>query len=214
VIGDAELVAALRAGDEAAFSELVAAWSPSMLRIARSFVGTWQAAEDVVQDTWLGVIRGLGGFEQRSSLRTWVLSILANRARSRAARDRRLVLWSDLAEPDGDGGAGSFVDPSRFQGPGDPYPGHWTTAGEPVPWREQPETAAVSREALEALEAALAALPPRQQTVVRLRDVHDLTSQEVCAVLDISAENQRVLLHRGRSRLRAVLEAHYRADSA
>jgi RNA polymerase sigma-70 factor (ECF subfamily) len=212
--GDAELLAALRAGDEAAFAELVTAWSPSMLRIARSFVGTWQAAEDVVQDTWLGVVRGLGAFEGRSALRTWVLSILANRARSRAARDRRLVLWSDLAEPAADGDAGSWVDPARFRGSGDPYPGHWTTAGEPVPWREQPETSAISREALEVLEAALEALPPRQQTVVRLRDVHDLTSQEVCEVLDISAENQRVLLHRGRSRLRATLEVHYRADSA
>jgi RNA polymerase sigma-70 factor (ECF subfamily) len=212
--GDAELLAALRAGDEAAFAELVAAWSPSMLRIARSFVGTWQAAEDVVQDTWLGVVRGLGGFEGRSSLRTWVLSILANRARSRATRDRRLVLWSDLAQPEAAGDAGSWVDPARFRGPGDPYPGHWTTSGEPVPWREQPETSAISREALEVLEAALGALPPRQQTVVRLRDVHDLTSQEVCEVLDISAENQRVLLHRGRSRLRAALELHYSADSA
>jgi len=211
---DTELLAALRAGDEAAFGELVAAWSPSMLRIARSFVGTWQAAEDVVQDTWLGVVRGLGDFEGRSTLRTWVLSILANRARSRATRDRRLVLWSDLAEPDADGDAGSWVDAARFRGPGDPYPGHWTTAGEPVPWREQPETSAISREALEVLEAALEALPPRQQTVVRLRDVHDLTSQEVCEVLDISPENQRVLLHRGRSRLRAALELHYRAEPA
>jgi hypothetical protein len=121
--GDAALLAALRAGDEAAFAELVAAWSPSMLRIARSFVGTWQAAEDVVQDTWLGVVRGLADFEQRSTLRTWVLSILANRARTRATRDRRLVLWSDLAPPEADGDAGSGVDPARFRGPDDPYPG-------------------------------------------------------------------------------------------
>jgi RNA polymerase sigma-70 factor (ECF subfamily) len=215
--GDAELIAALRAGDEAAFSELVAAWSPSMLRIARSFVGTWQAAEDVVQDTWLGVVRGLGDFEGRSSLRTWTLSILANRARTRATRDRRLVLWSDLSEPAADGDASRWidgVDPARFRGAGDEYPGHWTTAGEPVPWREQPETSAISREALEVLEAALDALPARQQTVVRLRDVHDLTSQEVCEALDISPENQRVLLHRGRSRLRAALELHYRAEPA
>ena len=215
--GDAALLAALRAGDEAAFAELVAAWSPSMLRIARSFVGTWQAAEDVVQDTWLGVVRGLADFEQRSTLRTWVLSILANRARTRATRDRRLVLWSDLAPPEADGDTGRWVDgvdPARFRGPDDPYPGHWTTAGEPVAWREQPETSAISREALEVLDAALAALPPRQQTVVRLRDVHDLTSQEVCEALDISAENQRVLLHRGRSRLRAALELHYQAEPA
>jgi RNA polymerase sigma-70 factor, ECF subfamily len=212
--GDDELLASLRAGDETVFAELVAAWSPSMLRIARSFVGTWQAAEDVVQDTWLGVVRGLGGFEGRSSLRTWVLSILANRARSRATRDRRLVLWSDISEPGAEGDGTSWVDPARFRGPGDEYPGHWTTAGEPVPWREQPEISVIAREALEVLEAALEGLPPRQQTVVRLRDVHDLTSQEVCEALDISAENQRVLLHRGRSRLRAALEVHYRADSA
>jgi RNA polymerase sigma-70 factor, ECF subfamily len=211
---DDDLVDALRRGDEAAFADLVERWSPVMLRIARTYVGTWQAAEDAVQDTWLAVVHGLSGFEQRSSLRTWVFTILANRARTRGARDRRSVPWSELVEPERDGDATAWVDPARFRGPGDPYPGGWTPQGAPAPWRDQPESSTISREALEVLQEALEALPERQQTVVRLRDLHDLTSHEVCTVLNISAENQRVLLHRGRSRLRAELEGYHRSVSA
>jgi RNA polymerase sigma-70 factor, ECF subfamily len=207
--GDAALLAALRAGDEKAFATIVDEWSPVMLRIARTYVRTWPAAEDAVQDAWLGVVHGLDRFEGRSSLRTWVFTILANRARSRATRDARTVPWSQLGDELENGVPD--VDPARFRGPGDEYPGHWTTAGEPTPWRDQPERSVLSQEALALLEAALGALPERQQTVVRLRDVHDLTSQEVCRLLEISAENQRVLLHRGRSRLRAVLETYDRS---
>jgi RNA polymerase sigma-70 factor (ECF subfamily) len=198
---DAELVEALRGGDEAAFSRLVSEWSPSMLRIARTYVGTWAAAEDVVQDTWMAVVRGLPQFAHRSSLRTWVLTILGNRARSRATRE---VVWAELP-PDLD----AAVDPGRFRDDSDPFPGGWRPGGVPVPWREHPESSAVSREAMAVLQEALTALPERQQLVVRLRDVHDLSAGEVCEVLGISAENQRVLLHRGRSRLRAELERQY-----
>ncbi|MFI7587311.1 RNA polymerase sigma factor [Spongisporangium articulatum] len=211
---DAQLVAALRRGEETAFAALVDRWSPAMLRIARTHVATWSAAEDTVQDTWLAVIGGLDGFEGRSSLRTWVFTILVNRARTRGTRDRRTVPWSSLSDGDDPREAGSWVDAARFRGADDPYPDHWTPSGKPVPWAETPEGSALSREAMSVLESALAALPERQQTVVRLRDVHDLTSAEVCELLDISAENQRVLLHRGRSRLRAVLEDLYRSESA
>jgi RNA polymerase sigma-70 factor (ECF subfamily) len=211
---DELLLGALRQGDETAFADLVSRWSPAMLRIARTYVGTWPAAEDVVQDTWLAVVHGLDGFQGRSTLRTWVLSILANRARSRGVRDRRDVPWSALEDPEADGDLTGWVDPARFRGPQDPYPGHWTTTGGPTPWRDHPEVSAISREALTVLEQALEELPQRQQTVVRLRDVHDLTAHEVCEVLEISVENQRVLLHRGRSRLRAVLENYYRTLSA
>ena len=210
---DADLVRSLRDGDEAAFRQLVLNWSPPMLRIARTYVGTWAAAEDVVQDTWLAVVRGLPRFEQRSSLRTWALSILANRARTRAARDHAVVAWSQLPHQGEEGGADP-VEPGRFRGPDDPYPGHWAPGAAPTPWREHPEGAALSREAVQVLQHALEALPTRQQTVVRLRDLHDLSSQEVCEALGISAENQRVLLHRGRTRLRAELERHYSAEPA
>jgi RNA polymerase sigma-70 factor (ECF subfamily) len=213
-VDDAQLVAALRRGDESAFAALVDEWSPSMLRIARTFVATWAAAEDAVQDTWLAVVHGLDGFEGRSSLRTWVFSILANRARTRGARENRTIPWSSLTDEESEGDLASWVSPDRFRGPEDQYPGGWKPGATPVPWQDHPEGSALSREAMSVLEAALAHLPDRQQTVVRLRDVHDLTSAEVCAVLEISAENQRVLLHRGRSRLRAVLEEHYLQRSA
>lgn len=207
---DAQLVDALRRGDETAFAGLVDEWSPTMLRIARTHVATWAAAEDAVQDTWLAVVHGLGGFEGRSSLRTWVFTILANRARTRGVRDRRTLPWSALEDGElAPGDLTSWVDPARFRGSDDTRPGGWTPAGAPAAWQDHPESSALSREAMAVLDRALSHLPERQQTVVRLRDVHDLTSAEVCEVLDISAENQRVLLHRGRSRLRAVLEAHY-----
>lgn len=212
-MNDAQLVEALRRGDEVAFAGLVDDWSPAMLRIARTFVATWAAAEDAVQDTWLAVVHGVDRFEGRSSLHTWVFAILANRSRTRGERDRRTVPWSSLDDGEADGDATSWVDPARFRGPDDAYPGGWTPPGAPIPWRDQPESSVLSREAMTVLEQALAQLPERQQTVVRLRDVHDLTSTEVCEVLEISAANQRVLLHRGRSRLRAALEAHYQQSA-
>ena len=203
---DADVLARLRDGDDTAFAELVDRWSPSMLRIARSYLSTRQAAEDAVQDAWLGVVRGLAAFEGRSSLRTWVFTILVNQARSRGAREARTVPMSDLGPED----AGPTVDPSRFRGRGDPYPDHWTPAGIPVQWEGQPEGRALAGEALRMLGTALAALPARQRVVVTLRDVQGLTSDEVCDVLRISAGNQRVLLHRGRAVLRAQLEGYYR----
>jgi RNA polymerase sigma-70 factor (ECF subfamily) len=194
---DAVIVARLRERDEAMFAALIDAWSPGMLRAARAFVADEHAAQDVVQETWLGVLRGIAGFEGRSSVRTWAYRILCNRARSRGARDARLV-------PAGDD-AGPVVAPDRFRGPGEAYPGHWR--GHPAAW-PSPEDGVLAGEARRQLAAALAGLPARQRIVVTLRDVEGYGSDEVCDLLELSAANQRVLLHRGRAALRAALEAY------
>jgi RNA polymerase sigma-70 factor, ECF subfamily len=203
---DAHLLARLRAGDDAAFAELVDRWSPAMLRIARAYVATAQSAEDSVQDAWLGVVRGLPRFEGRSSLRTWVFTILVNQARTRGAREARTVPLSDLGRDDD---SGPTVDPSRFQGPDDPHPGGWKPTARPASWEGQPEGRVLAGEALRLLESALTMLPPRQRTVVTLRDVQGLTPEEACDVLGITPQNQRVLLHRGRAALRKALDDYY-----
>jgi RNA polymerase sigma-70 factor (ECF subfamily) len=205
---DSDVLARLRAGDELAFAEVVDRWSPTMLRIARGYVSTAQSAEDAVQDTWLGVIRGLPRFEGRSSLRTWVFTILVNQARTRGAREARTVPLSDLGRDDD---TGPTVDPGRFQGPDDPHPGGWKPAAQPVNWEGQPEGRLLAGEVLRLLESALTTLPPRQRTIVTLRDVQGLSPEEACEVLGITAQNQRVLLHRGRAALRKTLEDYYRS---
>ena len=197
---DATLVARLRAGDQAAFAEVVQAWTPAMLHVARSFVGSQASAEEAVQETWVAVLRGLDGFQGRSLLRTWVFSILANTARRQAERDGRQVPWSHAD----DDGIGPTVDPGRFRGPGEQWAGGWTAEGAPSAWH--PEVMALSAEVSAVLARALDDLPPRQRAVVGLRDVHGFTADEVCAALDLSPANQRVLLHRGRAQLRRVLE--------
>jgi RNA polymerase sigma-70 factor (ECF subfamily) len=207
---DAELVARLRAGDEVGFAGLVDAWSPAMLRLARSFVASRQAAEDVVQETWLGVLLGIDRFEGRSSLRTWAFSILVNRARTHGVREARSVALSQLGRHDADSDYRS-VDPDRFQGPDGEYPGHWTSVGAPVAWESDPERGALADEVRVALEAALATLPPRQCAAVTLRDVLGFGSDETCTALAVTPENQRVLLHRGRAALRTALEDYYRS---
>jgi RNA polymerase sigma-70 factor (ECF subfamily) len=202
---DEALLLRLRAGDERAFADVVDRWSPAMLRVARSYVSTDASAEEVAQEAWLAVLRGLGAFEGRSSLRTWVFRILVNLAKTRGVRESRSVPWSSMPSPD----AGPTVDPDRFRGPDDEWPGHWTDDGAPPRW-PTPEAAALAEEVRSLVAAELARLPDRQRTVVELRDVHGLTSEEVCSALGVSAVNQRVLLHRGRARLRAVLEDYYR----
>jgi RNA polymerase sigma-70 factor (ECF subfamily) len=199
------VVAALRAGDEALFGELVTSWSASMLRLARTHVSSDASAQDVVQETWLAVLRGLSGFEGRSTLRTWVFRILVNTAKARGVRESRVTLVADFAD---DGGP--TVDAARFRGPGDRWHRHWTPAGEPQPWDGDPVQGALRAEVRELLDAALSALPARQRAVVVMRDVEGLTAEEVREVLDLTPENQRVLLHRGRAKVRAELEAYYR----
>lgn len=199
---DTVLVDRLRAGDDAAFAALLDAWSSGMHRVARGFVATADSAAEVVQDTWLAVIQGLPGFEGRSSLKTWVYRILVNTARRRGGRESRTVPWSSLTADD----EGPTVDPSRFRGPGQPYEGHWIDW--PPPW-PGPEDATLAAEVRARAAAAVAALPDRQRVVITLRDVEGYEPAEVCEILEISAANQRVLLHRARAYVRGRLEAYF-----
>ncbi|MGO8871588.1 MAG: RNA polymerase sigma factor [Acidimicrobiales bacterium] len=188
---DEELLARLRDGDGEAFVTLVARYNGSLLRLARSYVPSDAVAEEAVQDTWMGVVRGLERFEGRSSFKTWLFRILMNRARSAGVREHR-NLSVDRAEP--------AVDPSRFDAGG-----AWA---EPVPpWEADADDRLVAASWAACLRRALDGLPERQREIVVLRDVEGLPSEDVCEVLGISEGNQRVLLHRGRSRLRTALEA-------
>jgi RNA polymerase sigma-70 factor, ECF subfamily len=197
---EAELLARLRAGDEEAFAALVARHHATMVAVALNFVRGRDVAEEVVQDAWLGVIGGLDRFEGRSSLKTWILSIVVHKAKTRGAREARTVPFASLAA-DEDAPA---VAPERFRGPRDGFPGHWRA----YPGNWSAEAAAQDRETLRVVMRAIADLPIAQQTVIRMRDVEGYSADEVCAALDVSEANQRVLLHRARSRVRAALERH------
>jgi RNA polymerase sigma-70 factor (ECF subfamily) len=205
VADDHALVERLRAGDEEVFMDLVARWSPSMLRVARMYVPSQAVAEEVVQEAWLGVLTGIGRFEGRSSLRTWVFSILVNRARTRGERERRTVPFAALARDEGEGEFNA-VDPSRFVREGDAV-GAW--AAPPVRWWEEPERALDSAEAVERIESEIARLPETQRAVITMRDVLGMSSEDVRHALDLSETNQRVLLHRARSKVRNALEDYY-----
>jgi len=203
--GEQELVKRLRCGDDRAFTEIVDAWSPVMLRVARSHVSTDASAEEVVQDAWMAVVKGLGRFEGRSSVRTWAFRILTNLAKTRGVREARTVPLSSL---DPGAPAGPSVKPDRFRTADDQWPGHWTPVGSPGRWHATPEDSSLTGELRDRLATSLTRLPGRQRAVVSLRDVHGLSADEVCWALGISASNQRVLLHRGRSRLRQDLESY------
>jgi RNA polymerase sigma-70 factor, ECF subfamily len=190
---DGELLGRLRAGDERAFVTLVRRHHAVMLRLAAGYVPSMAVAEEVVQDTWLGVLRGIRGFEGRSSVRTWLFRILVNRARTAGARERRSVAIGDSVPA---------VDQSRFDATG-----HW--AAPPERWVEEAEDRVDAAKLADRLRSAIGDLPGRQREVVLLRDVEGLSSEEVCGVLEISEGNQRVLLHRARSRLRQVLETEF-----
>jgi RNA polymerase sigma-70 factor (ECF subfamily) len=199
---DERVVAALRAGDERTFRELFERNYPMMKRVARSYVASDAVAEEVVQETWMAVVTGIERFEGRSALGTWIFSILTNQAKTHSARERRALPFSSVAPADAEAPA---VDPDRFQKDDEAWPGHW--AAPPRPW-EKPDRRLLSLEAREQLKDALAQLPERQRLIVVLRDIEGLSAEEVCDRLELSQENQRVLLHRGRSRLRACLERY------
>jgi len=201
---ETRLLNALRDGDESAFADLVERYHGPLKRLARTFGATDAVAEEIVQETWLGALQGLDGFEQRSSIKSWLFTILQNQARRRAAREKRSVPFSSLAGDDEDDDS-PVVDPGRFQGDDRCWPDHW--AAPPRPWSE-PHLRLAAIEAREQLRRALAGLPPKQQLVVALRDVEGLASDEVCEVLEISEANQRVLLHRGRAAIRTLLEEY------
>jgi len=200
---ETKLLAALRDGDEAAFRELVSMYHSSLLRVAQIYVSSRAQAEEVVQETWLAVLQGLDRFEGRSSLKTWIFSILANRAKTRAVRERRTIPFSALnpervPEP--------AVDPERFRDAEDPrWPGHW--ASPPQPW---PDDKLVAAETRGKLAEAIDALPGNQRAVISLRDLEGWSSEEVCNALGISETNQRVLLHRARAKVRTALEEYLR----
>jgi RNA polymerase sigma-70 factor (ECF subfamily) len=203
VTGDG-LLDRLRAGDEAAFRALVTRHDRAMRRMALSFVPSPSVADEVVQETWLAVIRGLDRFEGRSSLKTWIFRILVNRAQSRGAREQRTTPFSALAVPGED--AGGTVDPERFLGADSAFAGYWCVP--PSRFFELPEEQLLAGETLALVQEAIGALPARQQQVIRLRDVEGWDAEEVCESLSLSAANQRVLLHRARAAVRAALEAH------
>ncbi len=191
VLADADLVVRLRAGDEAAFAALVERYHPSLLRLAETMVPSRAIAEEVVQETWLGVVRGISRFEGRSSLRTWLFHILVNRARSTGVREKRrapaYAEWVPAVEPARFGKDGAWVDP-------------------PTPWPEDVDDRLAAEMLAERVRARLSQLPDLQRQVVTLRDLEGLSSVEVCELLAITEANQRVLLHRGRSRIRSMLE--------
>jgi RNA polymerase sigma-70 factor (ECF subfamily) len=197
------VIDALRAGDESAFRMLVADYGPAMLRLARMFVSSRAVAEEVVQEAWLGVLNGIGRFEGRSSLKTWIFRILTNTAKTRAVREGRSIPFSSLA---GEGDEGTAVDPDRFLGDDSRCPGHWALP--PQRWEAQPERSLLSSETLGVIEREIAKLPPNQAIVVTMRDVDGFDAEEVRNTLDISETNQRVLLHRARSKLRRALEEY------
>ena len=200
--GEAQLIEALRRGDEEAFRELVREYQPSLVRVARIYVPTQAAAEDVAAETWLGVLNGLDRFEGRSSLRTWIFRILTNIAKTRAVRDGRTLPFSALQEPGRVPEAA--VDADRFLDPEHPrWPGHW--AVKPEAW---PEDALLAGETRERLAEAIEALPATQRAVISLRDIEGWSSEEVRNALDLSETNQRVLLHRARAKVRAALESY------
>jgi RNA polymerase sigma-70 factor (ECF subfamily) len=205
------LLQALRRGDEAAFLALVNRHHGAMVRLARAFVRTDAMAEDVAQESWLAALEGLAAFRGEAGVKGWLLAIVANRARSRAVKEARSVPRSSLASrDDGDGDGGPAVDPDRFLPADDPeWPGHWGAS--PAAF---PEARLLAAEAAGVARTAIAALPARQQAVITLRDVEGLSAEEACLALGLSEENQRVLLHRARSRVRAELEEYFAEGEA
>jgi RNA polymerase sigma-70 factor (ECF subfamily) len=205
---DHELVQRLRDGDESAFVELIDRYGATMLHVAQMYVRDRATAEEVVQETWLAVLNGIDRFEERSSLKTWLFRILTNRAKTRGQRDGRMVPFSSLggANPEADEPS---VDPDRFFGPDSPHPGAWAVP--PVGW---PEEKLLERETLGVIEMAIDELPEAQREVILLRDVDGWEPMEVSDVLGITDGNQRVLLHRARSKVRAALEQYLNPEIA
>jgi RNA polymerase sigma-70 factor (ECF subfamily) len=200
---DDRLVAALQAGDEAAYTALVQEHGGAMLRVAQLFVPSRAVAEEVVQEAWIGVLRGIDSFEGRSSLKTWIFRILTNTAKTRAVREGRSIPFSALAGEEAAADDPS-VDPDRFLGESSRYAGHWN--GYPA---AMPELRLLDAEMRQVIERTIAMLPPAQATVISMRDIAGFEAEDVCNALGISETNQRVLLHRARSKVRRALEEYF-----
>lgn len=202
---ESDVIEALRRGDEAVFAQLVTTHTPALLRAARGYVPNHAIAEEVVQETWIALVKGIAKFEGRSSLRTWLFAVMANIAKTRGVREHRDADALVAA-------MGPTVDPSRFHGPDDPRAGAWKEP--PVAFPDSPEGSLLGRELRAIAQRELDKLPARQREVVTLRDLIGFDSAEVCEVLAITQANQRVLLHRGRAAIRQVLEDYVRGAPA
>jgi RNA polymerase sigma-70 factor, ECF subfamily len=200
---DGQIVEALKRGDEEAFEHLAQRYHTMMVRLARGFARDDDTAEDIAQEAWLAVLNGIGKFERRGTLKSWIFSIVVNRAKTRATRDARVVPFSTLAN-DELSHQDPAVDPARFRGLDDQYPRGWLHP--PAPWADDPEGRLTSAETLREVREAIEALPPAQRSVLVLRDVAGHEAVDICNILGISETNMRVLLHRGRSKVRAKLE--------
>jgi RNA polymerase sigma-70 factor (ECF subfamily) len=206
---EALLLRSLRSGDEGAFTWLIQKHHASLVRLAQSFVQEERLAEEIAQETWIAVLNGLNRFEGRSSLKTWIFTILTNQAKTRGQREKRMLSFSDLEDsleyiP--------TVDPERFRPPNsETSPNHWIT--QPLSWDDIPEERFLSRELLQVVHEAIAALPGSQKTVITLHDIEGFSSDETCNILGISETNQRVLLHRARARVRTSLENYLNMEN-
>ncbi len=202
----------LRQRDVMAFTQLVEQYRPSRVRLARLFVQDETIAEEISQETWLAVLQGLSHFEERSSLKTWLFTILTNKARTRSRRENRSFVFSDF-----DNVAASFessptVDPERFKDAADKWPNHWLADAQPASWAGIPEDLLLSEETLTLVRQTIEGLPPNQRSVITLHDIDELSSQEICNILEISETNQRVLLHRARAKVRQALEDYLQPE--
>jgi RNA polymerase sigma-70 factor (ECF subfamily) len=203
---DAELLSALKQRDERAFVALVERYQRPLLRLALVYCRSLAIAEEIVQDTWLGMIQGIDRFEGRASLKTWLFQILVNRARTRAEREGRDVSFSSLAEG-AEAPGEPAVPPERFRPIDDKWPNNWALP--PHSWGESADAGLLAGETMDLVKRAIAQLPSAQQQVITLRDIEGWPAEDVCNVLMISETNQRVLLHRARSRVRGALEGHF-----
>ena len=201
---DAQLLEGLRAGDEDAFAALLRTYGAGMLRVAQMFVSNRSVAEEVVQEAWLGVLKGIDRFEGRSSLKTWLFRIVANTAKTRGMREARSMPFSALAGDETD----ETVSPDRFLAESERFPGHWAVP--PQSWAGVPEARLLASETMDVIRRTLERLPPAQRAVLELRDIEGLSAEEVCNALDLTETNGRVLLHRARAKVRAALEEYLR----
>jgi RNA polymerase sigma-70 factor (ECF subfamily) len=202
VADEQQLIERLKARDESAFVELVERYYGYLLPLADFYVSDKAVAEEVVQDAWLAVLKGIDRFEGRASFKTWISQIVMNLARTRGVRERRMVSFSEFTDDEN-----PAVDPSQFQIATADYPDHWSVA--PRPWNASPESQLLTSETMAVLYDAVDLLPEAQRLVLTLRDINGYTPEEVCNILSITETNQRVLLHRARSKVRGIVDNHY-----
>lgn len=212
-VDEAAILKLLRAGDEAIFTWLVEQYHASLVRLATLFVQDGALGEELAQETWLAVVQGVKRFEGRSSLKTWIFTILTNKAKTRSQREKRVVAFSDMEGPLR-AAHQPTVDPKRFNdASAEKWSDHWATESKPTSWASIPEDQLISQETMGLINQVIKDLPETQRAVITLRDIHELSSAEVCNALGVSETNQRVLLHRARARVRQALEDYLQPES-